>query len=501
MALEGKILTRLEPTLKLDEYKFESYSEEDGDNPGNSNTTRGMGVEFPLIIINGYRFNQNDIKSFELNIDGMLPTLELTVVDNGSNFNAESFPRDGDVITVRMAARSKNDYKDIHIDFDITEVDSPPSSVLIKGDGGGKYTFSGEMKIPGINAEQCKSYGKGTTIDHLEKIATDLKIGFASNVDTTNDESNCITAFEPIIDTIEDLVKHSYVNDDSFQTFCIDPFYYLTYVDLNVMLNAPDDFEEALIAMDIDLNDIVDKDASNTTNEIKSDLLLSTKPELEGTNLHIDKYSLKNNAGRMSKKNGYKRVLQFFENDSEEGLVNFNIEPLSSTVLKDIVEPLKGRRDEERYKQEIKYKYVGRRDNDPATSNTHLNYNFSGIHNQQNLQELNKMFLEVELSSWNPAIYRFQKIPVVVYQQTYNQVVADMAAKAKKEELGFEASQSADIDDVTGDTSNIVDEFLSGFYIVGSIRYFYKNGAIRQSMTLLRREWPGRLNNMDSIKK
>ena len=496
MALEGKILTRLEPTIELDKYKFESYGEQDSDNPGDANTTRELGVEFPLIIINGYRFNQADLKSFEISLEGFVPTISLGIIDTESYFNVESFPRDGDVITVRLAARSKNDYKDIRIDFDITNVESPTTGGAARGSGGGKYFFTGEMKIPGLNAEQCKSYGKGTTMDHLESISTDLKIGFASNVDTTDDEMNCVTTFEPIIDTITDLVKHSYVNDDSFQTFCIDPFYYLTYVDLNIMLNASDDFEDALIAMDTDMNDTKGPDATNATNEMKGVLVLSTKAEMEGTNCHIDKYSLKNNAGTVAKRNGYKRVLQYFENDSEEGLVNFDIEPLTSTDLKDIVEPLKGRRDEERYQQEIKYKYVGRRNSDPETSNTHLNYNFAEIHNQQNLQELDKMMLEVELTTWNPAIYRYQRIPVVIFHQTQDQMTADTSIKVKKEELGFEAAPQADPDNPNLGYTSVVDEFLSGFYIVGSIKYVYKGGSIRQHLTLLRREWPSRLNNM-----
>jgi len=496
MALEGKILTRLEPTIKLDEHKFDSFGEQEGDNPGDANITRDLGVEFPLIIINGYQFNRADIKSFEISLEDFVPTIELTVIDNDARFNVDSFPRDGDVITVRLSARPKDDYKDIRIDFDITNVESPPVSVISRGSGGAKYSFAGEMKIPGINAEQCKSYGKGTTIDHLEKIATDLKIGFASNVDTTDDEMNCVTTYEPIIDTITNLVKHSYVNDDSFQTYCIDPFYYLTYVDLNIMINAEDDFEDAVAAMNDDMNDTKGPDASNTTNEMASTLILSTKSELEGSNLHIDKYSLKNNAGTIAKRNGYKRVLQYFENDSDEGLVNFDIEPLSSNEMKDIAEPMKGRRDEERYKQEIKYKYVGRRNSDPETSNTHLNYNFAGIHNQQNLQELDKMTLEIELSTWNPALYRYQKIPVVIFHETDSQVLVDTQVKATKEELGFEAQPESDPDLPTNGSAQAVDEFLSGFYIIGSIRYTYKGGAIRQHLTLLRREWPSRLNNL-----
>ena len=109
MALEGKILTRLEPTIKLDEHNFDSFGEQEGDNPGDANITRDLGVEFPLIIINGYQFNRADIKTFEISLEEFVPTIELTVIDNDARFNVDSFPRDGDVITVRLSARPKDD--------------------------------------------------------------------------------------------------------------------------------------------------------------------------------------------------------------------------------------------------------------------------------------------------------------------------------------------------------------------------------------------------------
>tara|TARA_R110000803_G_scaffold169015_1_gene232062 strand:- start:2325 stop:3821 length:1497 start_codon:yes stop_codon:yes gene_type:complete len=497
MALESKILTRLEPTLELDKLKFKSYGESEGDNPGAANTSRELGVEFPLIMINNYRFIQEDISNFEISLEGIIPTISLTLIDNQSYFTADQFPRDGDVINVRIASKAKNDYKDIRIDFDIDDVDSPPRSNFAQGTGGGKYSFTGRMKIPGLYAEDCKEYGLGTTVEHLETMVTDLKIGLASNIDTSDDSMKVMTSFEPMLDTITDLVAHSYVNEDSFQTFSIDPWYYLNFVDMNLLLNAEESFEDILASMDTDYNDILGPGATEATNEQESPLILSSHEKLQGTNLHINRHSLKNNAGKSVKKNGYKRILQFFDNDSDEGLVSFDIEPLTSTQLKDIAEPLKGRRDEERYKSEIKYKYMGRRHSDPETSNTHLNYTFAELHNKQNLDELDKMYLEVELSSYNPAIRKYQSIPIAIFSQTQDRIAADTTIKKSKEEMGFDAKETADLDDTVSDKTAI-DEFLSGFYIVGSIRYTYKRseGIVKQHMKLLRREWNSRINNI-----
>ena len=462
MALDGKILTRLEPTLELDKLKFKAYKEQEGDNPGDNNTTKDLGLEFPLIVINGHRFKQDDINSFEIALEGIVPTIAITLTDSTSQFGADQFPRDGDVINVRIASKAKNDYKDLRIDFDIDNVDSPPRSNLAQSTGGSKYTFTGRMKIPGLYAEQCKSYGVGTTLDHLETMVT-------------------------------------YVSEESFQTFFIDPYYYLNYVDVNQILNAEEEFEEVLASSDLNLNDrVLGADTNEKTNEQRTLLILSSHDKVQGTNQHITKYSLKNNTGRKVKQNGYKRIIQYFDNDSEEnGLVNFDIEPLTSTSMKDIAEPLKGRRDEERYIQEIKYKYMGRRHSDPETSNTHLNYTFSELHNKQNMDELDKMYLEIEISSFHPGIRRYQRIPVAIYNTVHAKVAVDSAIKIKKEELGFKTKPKADLEDNLSDKTAI-DEFLSGFYIVGSIRYTFKKseGIVKQKMTLLRREWDSRINNL-----
>ena len=493
MALGNHILTITEPTIKLDELEFESFKEESGDTA----TSRAYGFDgTPFIMINGYDFRAEAIKSLEIRVDDIIPTIELTIIDTEGQFGIDTFPRDGDVINLRIASRQEEQYKDMRIDFDIDRVDSPKRSAIEQGLGGGKYSFAGRMKIPGLYAEDCKGYGTGTSLDHLESIATDLQLGLATNIDASDDAMNLVVAYEPIVETIQDLVKHSYVSDESFQTVAIDQYYYINYVDINALLNSENDFdEENIINLIENFNEAPGDE--NTSNEIKAKMLLSNHQRFESTNMHILKFNLNNKSGSKVKKNGYKRTLQFFEDDSEEGLVSFDIEPLNSNEMKDIEEPLKGRRDEERYKKEVKFKYMGRKNTDPDTSNTHLNYTFAEIHNKQNLEELDKLSLTVELPAFNPSLHRFQKIPVAIYNVTDRQTGADRQLKKNQDDSGFDSMVESDLDDNLAD-GTAIDSFLSGFYIIGSIIYRYssKTQKISQELNLLRREWPSRLNNL-----
>lgn len=492
MALSNHILTIVEPSIELDQLKFKPYGESKGEN----NTSQDYGGQgYPFVMINGYMFSPEDIQSFEIRVDGLIPRISVTIVDSMGQFAIDTFPRDGDVINVRIAPKNQDIYRDIRIDFDIDSVQTPLLSSIQVGVGGGKYTFTGTMKVPGLFADICSSYETATSKDHLIQIANELGLGLATNIETANDAMKFIVAYETRMDAIKDRVEHSYVGEESFQTFSIDPYYYINYVDMNALLESEEDFEQALIENDINLLDKVND--TEGLNQQSSFNILTSHNRAEGTAAHILAYSLKNQSGKAVKANGYKRVLQYFENDSEERLVSFDVEALTSSQMKDIEEPLRGRRDEERYKEEVKYKYMGRLDVDPETSNTHLNYNFSRVHNKQNMDELKKLTLEVELSGFNPSLHRYQKIPVAIFNQVQNQVYADLNLKNKKSEQNFETSDVNDESDGIAEP-NTLDDFLSGFYIIGDIRYKYskKLGRMTQSLTLLRREWPSRFNNI-----
>lgn len=492
MALDNHILTITEPTLKLDELKYKAYNEE----KGGSKTSQGYGFEAPLVVINGYTFNDEDIQSMVIDLEGKLPKISLVILDGQAGLMADQFPRDGDVINVRIASRQTDTFKDIRIDFDIDGVAGPKQNNIDKGTGGAKFTLNGTMKVPGLFAEDCKAFGKGTSLDHIEMIATDLGLGLATNIDASDDEMNLIVAYEPMIDVIDNLIKHSYVGEESFQTYNIDPYYYLNYVDLNTLMDSPEDIEVTFANLLENLNN-ENADADLEEDKDEGPMMLSNHSKLEGTNFYINGFSLKQDAGRAAKANGYKRVMQYFEDDSEEGIVNFEMEALQSKELKDIEEPQKGRRGEEYYKKEIKYKYAGRKNADPDTASTHLNYSFAAIHNHQNMVEASKSKLLVQLNGFSPNIHKWQKLPVAIFGETQQQVFAADGVKQAKEEKGFEVKDKVDRDDDIKDPA-VLDEFLSGFYVVAGIKIIYKaqEGKIKQNLVLYRREWPGRLNNM-----
>lgn len=489
-SIDNHILTITEPTISLDNIEFASFGEGEGNN--RAILSKGLNL---VVMINGYQFSDNDILRMNLDCTGNLPMLDITLIDNNGQFGVDTFPRDGDVINLRIGTLDKIAYKAIRMDFDIISAETPQQRGLVNGS---RYALRGRVKIPGLYSEDCKSYGVGTSIDHIENIANDLKLGVATNIDVADDSMNLVVPFNSLYDTLEDLVRHSYIDEDSFQVYSIDPYYYLNYVNLNKLFDSEETLEDAIFAFNQDYTDMTSTGINDSINQNAIPLVLSNHKRDIGTNRFIISHSLKNRAGASTKKNGYKRVLQYYENDSDEGLVSHNIEALTSKNMKDIDEPLKGRRDEDRYKNEIKYKYVGRKAGDAETANTHLNYEYAAISNAQNIDEVKKMSLDIELETFNPAIHKYHKIPIVIYTNDIDKMQADQLLKQQKEKGGFETEKVEDTF-LTDPSAYVVDEFLSGYYVVGGIQYTYKlgDGGVRQKINLLRREWPSRINNIN----
>ena len=185
-----------------------------------------------------------------------------------------------------------------------------------------------------------------------------------------------------------------------------------------------------------------------------------------------------------------------------EKLVEFDIESYSSKNLRDSEEPLKGRRDEDHYESHIKHKYIGRQQDYNREGNVHSNHKYSILNNYQNLVELDKIKLTVELQSFNPGLYRFQKLPVIMYNVEPQKVLGSKKTDEVLKEKGVKAEEKAfDFEDKGESDSNqeiALDDFVSGHYIIGGIEYIYKQGerSVRQRLTLLRREWPVLVNSI-----
>lgn len=498
MDLDQHILAVVEPAIDPTKIEIVDVGEEA---EGGDKQTKTVGAVIPSIQINKYLFGDKDINSCDIIMDGVLPEVVMELTDRNDAFGSDYSPRDGDCVTVFINSKNVDTFKTIHMDFEITDISSEGTSE------GGYPTIliSGICKVPKLFAEVCREFPNGTSLDHLEIIARDLKLGLATNIDKPDDAMQRIQAYTPTSDFIKSIVGSSYVADTSFQKYFIDQYYYLNFIDVNRVFNSVngsiEELQESLASMP---SSIAEKGSDDETlDNIPTKLMLTNHQDHRSSNAYITSYNLINNSNTVSLENGYERNVSYYDNNSpDQKLLEFNIQPQVSENLSEIEEPLRGRRGDDTYKEQIKHKYMGRMNvGEDGLGNVHPQALYSTLNNIQNDAELQKMYLIIELEEFNPSIYKYQKLPVMIYKYGRNQVEALKVTKEQKQELDLDTEPIKDINkaEVTNEEmpDQMLDTFLSGYYVIGNINYKYSvEFGLTQEVTLLRREWPTRLNNL-----
>lgn len=500
MNLDNNILAVVEPALMPTPIEVEGV----GESGGGDRHTKAIGINVPFVLLNNYQFQQADVESFFLNNNGILPEVSVKLVDRKNTFGVDSFPRDGDSLTIMLNSKNASTFKSVHMDFDITNISARQSN---EGEQN-IITVNGIAKIPRLYTEECRHFDPAGSLDHLEEIARDLQIGLATNIEDTDDLQTRIQPYVTTYDFIKDIVDTSYISEDSFQRFYIDQYYYLTYIDVNHVFNSPntplEELQTSMVSMTRSLAErggFEDEDED----DVEAPLMLTNYRQAKGFNHFINAFKLINNSSEISTINGYSRDVMIYDDASDAGerKQEFTIEALTTEEILDYEEPLKGRRNEDRYETHKKYKYIGRQDvGEDDLGNVHASSNFAKLHQAQNLAEIEKVKLKVTLESFNPSIYKYQKIPLLIYEYNkervdamikYNKFLVDQGFTDKV--LGIDAAQNEDSEDDR--PTQVLNRFLSGYYVIENINYRYSSniGNIIQEVTLIRREWPGGLTN------
>lgn len=499
---ERSIVSIIEPTIKVDQlYLEDSESIEAKENTSsavpegiNPKLSARIGAYIPLIQINTTKFDTDEIVSMSFSLKDKIPTIYVAFKDNNKKFSV-NFPLDGDVISLYLRPPDIDNQRPIRVDFDIKNILSNPELQI--------YTIYGIMKIPGMFKEICKAFPEDISFNHFQTICGDLQIGFASNETTTNDKMKRICGFTTIHNFLNEMIESAYKDDDSFFDFYIDPYYYLCLVNLNTQFSLEDKTEDINISYAAPLSGMVGM--QNVQDSIKGSLVLTNDPNRAGTNIYIENYSLENNTGSVWIDNGYKRYAQWFDIETTSYNSIF-VDPLTTHGSETEFILLRGRRDETIYKDQNKYKWLGKQDSINNDGNVHSNYLFSKILNIQNLAEIQKMVLKVTLSGMNFYTYKYMRVPVLIYTMgnSKNVLLMDKRDENIKDSndgistdgwnqaTGERADNPMTSDNLVNDPRNMIkNEFLSGYYLIQDIEYIYTNpGPVKQRLTLIRREWP-----------
>lgn len=495
-AISNNILTVTEPTIKLEPFEIGNSETSDKPNTNNDRMSKFAGDQFPAVRINKVDFNREDIVSFSLDLDSIIPKFNIVIRDAKGILTKSRYPADGDVVNILIRSKDEEVYKPIRMDFDITEISTTPLSTSEAYSGGSvlegpvEVSITGVTRLPGLFAETCKSYPEDTSFNYFIDVAEELEIGFASNENSTDDVMRRLCPFDTKYKLMSDSAASAYKDDNSFFTLYIDPYYYLNLVNVNKQITFDEKLEDTLNSMIQDAS-TTKTVTDGSSNSIDDKLYLTNVNAKRGTATYINKYRLINNAASVTLGDGYRRIIQYYD-DVDKEYRSFTVEPLTTENLPADQAPLKGKltpQGDKMYKTQQKYKYVGKQG-----KNVHTNYYYAQMLNYKNMLELEKMYLEVELETANMALYRYQIIPVIIYEQNAEKAEIQEQKEIKAQDQGTEMKDKKGVE---GDLNNglqkqKVDERLTGIYTIARINYTYdeQEGRIRQKLSLFRREWP-----------
>lgn len=429
------------------------------------------GAISPFVVINGMKFAYDNIEYFELGMEEFLPSVIVIVKAKSGMFASKAFPKDGDVISVYVKSENK-DFREIRQDFRITDVSGPPSDDQYGQVG--TFTIYGTLNLPDLFVDKFKSFAGKSSMDTLQDIAKELGLGFATNETATDD---LMTRICPGIDYNEfiqnDVASSAYKDDKSFFNVFIDHHYYLNFVQVNDMIVLDNDLDEVRVHNIMSSNYM-----PNDSAEVKSTMsnfFLSNAKIKKGTADFITGFAPVNNS-IISMVNGNRTYLQYYDKDNKK-FEQYYIETMNTDGSDDMI-ILKGRMNED-HKKQTRFITV----NHQFNSNVHKNYIHAKLQNKYNLDELNKLYLVVNLAGINPTVCRGMIIPIVLVTSAGSEV---------------QRVANQDYPVSNGSDGITLDKFLTGFYVARGMKYVYSSGrSITSYMQIVcvRREYQIPVNN------
>ena len=485
--VERNILTILEPAIELD--PLEILDRESGTENSDYEAMKEKPSLFsslvPEIKVNGYDVSTEALNIFTLENNGFYPTIRLQFGDVDGTFTARFYPKDGDLVQVNI--RSQGDettFKPIRIDFTI--IDCKPV-----GGGGGEsanqYLILGRMFVPKLFTESVEYEEDVTSFTALLNIAERMDLGFASNIEDTADQMTWTNPNDTTETWIQDIVANSYLSDETFFTSYIDPYYYLTLIDVNRFFS-----QEGAIEASQSFSQNAGDTMGAEGGEGQVDGIpnyLSNMVSLQGNARYISKHQMVNKSGQISKANGYKRYTQYWDLEAKEWISEF-VDPLTNNTP-GMIPATKGRivdgEVEGPRNDQVKYKYLG-----TQGDNVHTEYQYSTVLNYQNLAEINKMGMVIELDTVNPALLRYTRMYCQILEFA-SPIKNVLTAPENYDLVGEEAPQTRTGGTAENDKKSengVVNEYLSGFYVISGVEWLYTTpGPVRMRLTLQRREF------------
>jgi len=291
---------------------------------------------------------------------------------------------------------------------------------------------------------KVESFNNTTSYGVMRKIAELSGLGFATNINDTNDAMTWINAGDKVVDFCKDVIKRSYRSDNSFIWGFIDFYYNLNFIDVQEQVDF--DLSKQLGVVTGGINEI-QKSLSLAQSSDENFVYLSNDEQDSKTPTYFETYKIFNSSTTKSIKQGYSNRVKFYDWE-EKNLLIFNMGSISNddnVILRSD--------DEDFFKQNVNHFWEGK-----LSRNAHGNFYYSNIQNEININEIQKIGLDIVLPNPNFNLYKFMKVYILLINQ-------GMTEK-----------------------NPLFNKKLSGEWLIIDVTFFYDQGEFKQKVKLVRRD-------------
>ena len=502
--------SEIKKSIKLDELSLPNSTHKVDTKDSQFSTKNMAGISWPIICINDYFVQPEEISNMEIDCTGFIPKISLDLQPHTDELTSKNAPKDGDIISVFI--RTSNDIiTPLRCDFIITD-NRLNGSFTTRFSSQNKMHLVGKLFIPGIDRRH-KSYVKtGTSKDAIKDMAKHLGLGFAFNdFDNTNDKQLWLCPNTRISNYINEIIEHSWKDEQSYFKSWIDIYYNLNFINVNkTLLSSDTDLDITAFSSVRDIQNLYP--ISTDANDVKAvpkifinDSIIMNSP------FYIVSWEPSNKSSRITKSIGSKIKSNAFIHN--QNIFNNNDDPYLDIDNVQMYDPkkvdkyiiLRGRTTynpetagenemaRENYDYDDMYtnsKWMGIQyaisdsdindlsSTDNWSGNVNKNYYRAVEHNIINKKELDKLYIKLNLNGACLHVLRGEKVPVVIM---HNNRMENSVNGNKEDELP-------------------VNKMYSGTYFVDGYKIIYKPNLNQRDESgisgfstefiLKRREWP-----------
>lgn len=539
----------IEPSLGVSEFVMTKKYMSD-----KNNIPYKYAYRIPLVSIEDFIIPSVDLTAFKLDYTGFLPTLMFEFMDSSNSILSTDVPKDGTLIKVYIGGQGDElYYKPIRQDFVLTSIRKISNS-------GMKYRVYGKLNVPYGYRKESWCSGKCSAMQALFNIAVWTGLGFATNftnkntLDIMNWRNNETGTY---FDFMEDITAHACYSPNTFFTSFIDQYNVLNFIECHSLLShggKKDDVPamiykcfppqelpqydpgtEKTAKNQLPLKD--NDDEWNNTYQRLSYYYISNHYFFDGWSNCIDSYQEISDGGS-SLSDGFRTHVTFSDSNDDNifggNVLEFLIRPIDNLKRDGATQkilPLPETVSQNSYiplnlmqmtKKEFLYN-LSSVDNmtniesfnnfgEIDTSNTFPQYFFAEIQNKFQMKFLKKCGLKVKLQNYNPAITKFSRIWVDIYDnhpisnyQITKQEIRDNDSGDYREYKDLKNDNILqfndegiveNVDNVNSSPTQIwpkkkFNRALSGWYVVTEIEleYDYNANNLKMNLTLNRIEY------------